>query len=112
MNPPSLQEVEAALPRIHRSLDEAATELAKLERLRTECGCSWGARAMVAGGGMSSVLLGVTDPHPLSFVVHSWLVVVAAAASAVTGKVTAIRLARRRLRKEVGRITSWTSKER
>jgi hypothetical protein len=81
---------------------DAARTAERLTELGADCGCSWGARAMFAGLGVSVVAMAaIDDVRSLDFVFHLPLALAAAVLCAVAGKALGLHTASRRYRREV-----------
>jgi hypothetical protein len=81
---------------------DAARTAERLSELGADCGCSWGARAMFAGLGVSVVAIAAIDNvRSLDFVFHLPLALAAAVLCAATGKALGLHTASRRYRREV-----------
>ena len=90
---------------------EAFTIAEKLNRDRTDCGCSMGARVMTTGFLTALVVLAVLyGPFTLDLFVRLPIAVGVAFISAVAGKFAGILLAHRRARRDIERLeTRFTS---
>ena len=78
--------------------------LDRLDNLRSECGCTWGARAMVAGGVTSLGLIAVLCHTLGGFLIHAPISIGVAILTAGLGKAIAITAARRRYRRELSAL--------
>lgn len=84
---------------------EAFALAERLNRDRAECGCSFGAKAMTAGLGLTvGGLMVVYGPLTLAFLERSPISLAVALACAGVGKVVGIGLGRRRARRNVAHI--------
>ena len=102
--------VVLAVPEIPAADAFAVAE--RLNRDRTECGCSLGAKAMTAGFVLTLAALMVGyGPFALAFLERSPLALAAAFAFAAVGKVIGIAMGRRRARREVSRILETFNRE-
>jgi hypothetical protein len=84
---------------------EAAALTERLNRYRNECGCSLGARCMVAGFAVTFIWFAVADGgFTIKFLWHVPLAFLAAFLGAGLGKFLGIVIARRRLRWELTQL--------
>jgi hypothetical protein len=87
------------------SPQEAFVSSERLNTYRSECGCSFGARAMTAAFVFALALLVVVyGPLSVALLVHLPLAIGAAVLFAVLGKFAGIAAGRRRARREAARI--------
>jgi hypothetical protein len=82
---------------------------ARLTRLRSECGCAAGAKAMWAAALVALAALAATYGWSTALIVRLPLVLVAAAIGAVSGKVAGIALSRRAYSTEVRHLLAAES---
>ena len=81
--------------------EEAAATGERLNRYRTECGCSAGARLMMTAFGLSLTIAVLVDGASRALFLHAPLAFPAAVVGAGVGKARGIALARRKARREI-----------
>jgi hypothetical protein len=93
--------VTRVAPEIGSPVAESREVSERLVRLRAECGCAWGARAMCLGLVASLVVLGTTYATVVGFLLHAPIALGVAAVSGGVGKTVAIAVARHRYRRAI-----------